>query len=150
MTDPIRRAAVSLVIDEGDGQEPARVLCVWNLRYKMWTLPGGMVEDGESADAAQRRELEEETGILTQSARPVFQGPHGLESTRPGRAAEVCLFVVEAIGEPRQIEDGCPIRWMTVVDFVKQSKFGEFYARVLPGIVAIEVLERKTAMGGGA
>jgi 8-oxo-dGTP pyrophosphatase MutT (NUDIX family) len=132
--ETVRKAAVAVIPDFGDGKEPPRVLCVWNRRYKTWSLPGGMVEEGETPEEAQRRELEEETGMLTASARLVHEGPHGLASSR-GRASIVCVFLVEAIGEPREVEEGCPVRHMTVGDFVAQSAFGPFYAGVLRGIV---------------
>lgn len=133
--DVERKAAVSIIVDRGDGVEAPRVLCVWNKRYKTWSLPGGKVEDGETPEAAQRRELEEECGMLTQGAHLVHEGPHGLKSDR-GRASAVCVFLVDAIGEPCAIEEGCPVQWMTVVDFLAQSSFGSFYEKVLPGIVA--------------
>jgi ADP-ribose pyrophosphatase YjhB (NUDIX family) len=128
-----RRAAVSVIVD--DGEAPSRVLCVWNRRYKTWSLPGGMVEDWETPEQAQRRELEEETGMLTSSARLVHEGPHGLPH-KPGRASVVCVFLVEAVGEPRAMEDDCPVSWMTVVDFLAQSSFADFYRDVLPKVVA--------------
>lgn len=127
-----RKAAVSVIVD--DGESPGRVLCVWNRRYKTWSLPGGMVEDGETPEQAQRRELEEETGMLTSTARLVHEGPHGLPH-QPGRASSVCVFLVEAFGEPRAIEDGCAVQWMTVADFLAQSTFRDFYRHVLPGLV---------------
>src|SRR5208337_2707287 len=48
----MNRAAVSYV-ERSDG----RILCVWNSRYGGWTLPGGKVEEGETVEAAQAREL---------------------------------------------------------------------------------------------
>jgi ADP-ribose pyrophosphatase YjhB (NUDIX family) len=94
-----------------------------------------MVEDGETPEAAQRRELGEETGVLTVSARLVHEGPHGLPH-KPGRASIVCLFLVEAVGGPREMEEGCPVAWKSVEDFLAQSAFRNFYAPILPQIVA--------------
>jgi ADP-ribose pyrophosphatase YjhB (NUDIX family) len=93
-----------------------------------------MVEDGETAEQAQRRELEEETGMATATATLVHYGPHGLPH-KPGRASHVSVFVVEAFGEPREMEEGCRVQWMTVADFLAQSKFRDFYANVLPSLV---------------
>jgi ADP-ribose pyrophosphatase YjhB (NUDIX family) len=55
------RAASVSFIEREDG----RLLCVWNKRYGGWSLPGGMVEEGETVDAAQARELREETSLET-------------------------------------------------------------------------------------
>ena len=120
-----RKAAFSVIVD--DGEVPGRILCVWNRRYGTWSLPGGKVEDGETPEQAQRRELEEETGMLTSAARLVHEGPHG--------ASSVSVFVVEAFGEPRPVEDGCAVQWMTVADFLDQSLLRDFYKNVLPGLV---------------
>jgi ADP-ribose pyrophosphatase YjhB (NUDIX family) len=131
-----RKAAVSVIVD--DGESPGRVLCVWNRRHGTWALPGGMVEDGETPGEAQRRELEEETGMLTSSAKLVHEGPHGLPH-QPGRASSVCVFLVEAFGEPSIMEAGCPVQWMTVDEFLAQSAFRDFYKNVLPDLVRVDV-----------
>lgn len=121
----VNHAAVAL-IERSDG----KILCVWNRRYNGWSLPGGKVEDGETVDEAVQRELLEEVGLLTRSMVKVFEGDHGLkvESTRGSR---VHVFrVTPCPGTPRQMEDGCPVRWLTINEFIKESPFGEFYKRV--------------------
>lgn len=73
MTDdglPLRRAVRALVIDPAD-----RVLLV-KLDFPPtgwvgWVLPGGGIDDGESADDALRRELLEETGLADPFIGPV-------------------------------------------------------------------------------
>ena len=124
----VRRAAVSLIERNG------KVLCVWNLRYNGWSLPGGMVEEGETALVAQGRELREETGLSTSQATQIFEGEHGLPSDS-SRASVVHIFKVETFAAegsvaPREMEPGCPVRWMTREEFLTQSPFGAFYAKV--------------------
>lgn len=128
-TRPERMAAVSLVFGIDN------ILCVWNRRYKGWSLPGGMVEDGETPEDAQRRELEEETWLLTKKATLIHEGPHGLPH-KPGRASVVRIYLVEAVGEPREMEDGCPVQWLSVEEFLAQSPFRDFYSKVLPTIAS--------------
>ncbi len=132
-----RRAAVSLV-EASDG----RVLCVWNRRYDGWSLPGGLVEEGETPEQAQARELEEETGLVTKSADPVFTGEHGIKAkegaARPGRASFVHVFRVLSVkeGVPRMTEKGCPVTWLTREEFLERSPFREFYERVFTEVPA--------------
>lgn len=131
----VRHAAVSM-IERPDG----KLLCVWNRRYNGWSLPGGMVEEGETVLAAQSRELAEETGLTTLNAVPVFEGEHGLKAetaARAGRASVVHVFRVEAKGLAREMEDGCPITWLSREEFVTQSPFGVFYVKVFAAIVEI-------------
>jgi 8-oxo-dGTP pyrophosphatase MutT (NUDIX family) len=114
-------------------QEDGRLLCVWNLRYRGWSLPGGKVEQGETVEAALARELEEETGLLLRSAEPIYDGPHGMkvDSTR---GSHVHVFRVEADGEPQMIEEGCPVTWLTRDEFLATSPFAAFYESVFAAV----------------
>lgn len=47
----------------------SRTLIVYNRWRKCWELPGGMIEPGESAEAAARREFLEETGHASSDVR---------------------------------------------------------------------------------
>lgn len=131
---PPRKAAVSLI-----QREDGRVLCVLNLRYGGFALPGGMVEPGESVETALRRELDEETSLQLTTAVPIFEGPHNLRpkhGDRGGRANIVSLFRVTAQGEPRETEKGCSIAWLTWEEFLAQTPFAAFYRAILPKLSA--------------
>ena len=137
--DAVKYAAVSLVEDEDD-----RILCVWNTRYGGWAMPGGMVEPGETPEEAQRRELREETGVMTLTAERVFDGEHGVRAAEDhDRARRIVLFrVMQVMGDPHQMEPGCPIAWKTREEFLAESPFASIYKRVFDEVPPKSALER--------
>lgn len=118
----IRRAAVSLV------KRQNKYVVVYNERYAGWGFPGGLVEKGERCIDGQRRELDEETGLKTLSARLVFVGRHNIKPKRAGRAGIVYLYEVEAYGEPVAMET--PVGLMSREDFLNESPYAPFYTYV--------------------
>jgi 8-oxo-dGTP diphosphatase len=76
-TLPSFYAAASAVITDADD----RILMVRATYRDYWTLPGGMVEAGESPDVAAAREVAEELGLIVNAGALLaiaWQGPRGL------------------------------------------------------------------------
>jgi 8-oxo-dGTP pyrophosphatase MutT (NUDIX family) len=109
-----RESAAACVMCENDG---------WSGRdcpgHRYAVLPGGHVEDGESADAAAVRELAEETGLRGTVARLLWDGRHN------GRPA-LYFLMADVTGEPvlsgpEAAENGpdnsYELRWATADQF---------------------------------
>ncbi len=127
----VKCAAVSYI-----EREDGRLLCVWNQRYGGWSLPGGMVEPGETIEKAMVRELKEETGCEVFSASRLYEGPHGIKNEDNSRASMVYIYRVRVrkTGEPREMEVGCPVTWLTRAQFLKWSPFAPFYEKVFAAV----------------
>ena len=76
----------------------------------LWEFPGGKIRDGESPQAALRRELREELGIEAVVLEPFMQLFH----TYPDRTVALEFFLVAAWhGEVSGLE-GQRIRWVRI------------------------------------
>jgi 8-oxo-dGTP diphosphatase len=111
--DRPRAAAGAIVFKENRvllvlrGQPPAE---------KMWAVPGGSVELGETLQQAAEREVYEETGIVIQAGEPVFT----FDSIVRDDSGQVQFHYVIAdliadyvSGEPRPGDDALDARWVS-------------------------------------
>lgn len=92
----IRKKGVALV------DTPKGILIVAG-RRKIYALPGGGADKGESRKQASMRELEEETGLKSKSAKYLFSY-HGRKwRTKSGRAVKnhAKVFLVNAYGHAK-------------------------------------------------
>lgn len=120
MTD-LRKSAVSWVEQDG------LVLVAWNDRFNGWTMPGGMVEEGETLEQAQARELFEETGMRTVEAKLVYRAQLKLPPPKQDRSSDVHFFRVLATGIPRPESNSRPVTWLSWDELCRVSPFREFY-----------------------
>jgi 8-oxo-dGTP pyrophosphatase MutT (NUDIX family) len=76
---------------EGDRTE---VCLISTQGGKAWQLPKGLIEDGEPAEEAARREVEEETGLLGELERPLdrIEYWYSWEGTRIHKLVYFFLF----------------------------------------------------------
>jgi ADP-ribose pyrophosphatase YjhB (NUDIX family) len=118
-------AVTSLV--ERDGL----VLAVWNRGQQGWSLPGGKVEPSERPEAAQTRELSEETGLITVLRELVYAAPSAVAAP-DGARRTTHVFRVITLGEPQPVEG--PVCWMTRKQLVAESPFGAFYRAMFEAI----------------
>lgn len=106
-------AAVSVALRRGDA-----LLLVKRGRgpsLGLYAFPGGRVEPGETLEAAARRELFEETGLLVRAVTPLRTVLLPSESDPAWPAFELTVFRGEATeGEPRAQDDAAEARFCTL------------------------------------
>lgn len=82
----------------------------------LWEFPGGKVEKGETAERALARELQEEVGIIVQSAKSLLQVSHQY----PNKIVLLDVWQVEKfIGVPHACELQRVVKWVPPLELTK-------------------------------
>lgn len=112
---PSLTADIVVLVD--DGHDVMRILLIRRGRHPYlgcWALPGGFVEEGESADSAAIRELEEETGVigavLEQLA--VYSTPG--RDPRAWTVSGAFLLVLDEMPDLQAGDDAADARWFFI------------------------------------
>ena len=110
---PVRHVVAALILrDNGNGREV--LVCQRRPDQPMgskWEFPGGKVEDGETAEAALARELNEELGIHAEIGRRLAVVHH---SYRNGSTIEIQFFLVDHFNGELQNRIFLDIRWSSL------------------------------------
>jgi 8-oxo-dGTP diphosphatase len=93
------------ILLEQRGNEPAR---------GQWTIPGGVVEVGESLEAAALREIFEETGLNGEIVGliDVVDQVHRDKEGKIEYHYVIIDYIVKATGEPKPASDAAALKWV--------------------------------------
>jgi 8-oxo-dGTP pyrophosphatase MutT (NUDIX family) len=103
-TDRITHAGA--VVYRGEWNRPEYLL-VSSSRGGEWVLPKGHVESGETLEAAAKRELQEEAGIIAETVQPLTT----IAYEKPDEKARAAFFLMRFIG-PTKPAERREIQWL--------------------------------------
>jgi 8-oxo-dGTP diphosphatase len=96
-------AAIAVILDD-----EGRMLAATRKHPSLYAFPGGHIDPGETPYEAMVREVREETGIVVEEARKVFEDAnHGVRGARVVTA----FLVTKWSGTPRKREAGVDVLW---------------------------------------
>ena len=133
--NPIPAASIAVFRD-------GKVLLARRARPPLWSLPGGRIEPGETAEQAALRELREEVGVEAEIVAPVGER----EAVRRDKSGVVVArFRIQAFaarwraGEPKTGPEAIDVRW------VEPDKVGEL--ETTEGLAEIVATARRLVRG---
>jgi 8-oxo-dGTP diphosphatase len=127
-TRTAKLAATALIFNE----DKSKLLGVSRKdNHKLFGLPGGKVDVGETLYEALVRELKEETGLNVNSAIPIF-------FREDGEFVAVVYLVTEWFGEVSTTEKGV-VKWITFED-LKHGSFSEYNTMLEEHLKFINIL----------
>lgn len=105
--------AVSAVVTDGEG----RILLHLRADNRLWSIPGGAIELGESVAEAVAREVQEETGFLVEPEEivGVYSDPRNVVAYDDGEVRQrfsVCVACGLVAGSVDPDEESLAVRWV--------------------------------------
>ncbi|GEN26535.1 ADP-ribose pyrophosphatase [Halovibrio variabilis] len=104
------RVGVGVIITRADGN----ILLGYRIKAgetPSWCLPGGHVEPGETFEVAALRELQEETGIITQQSATIFAIMQQLAANRTAVTAAARVSLADNLAVARLTEPDVFSEW---------------------------------------
>lgn len=95
-------------------------------RFGRWTLPKGVVEQGEPPPAAALREIEEETGVTGQVERMLGQVSYFYSDPDRGRVAKkVVYYLVRALDRDLKPQPGevAAVSWIPISEAIDRCAY---------------------------
>src|SRR2546427_69008 len=120
---PVKAALSSgcAVVDPG-----GRILLIRRADERIWGLPKGTVEPGETLEETAVREVREETGLRVRILAPLTEIRYRFYSPRDGANVDkrVVYFLAERVGGRLKLEPGFDdARWFTKSDALRRLHF---------------------------
>lgn len=96
-----------------------------------WGIPGGKAEEGETPAMAAARECWEETGLIVEGLRHIYEGDCGPGSD--GKSFYVHSYLVDKFhGSPKQMGEG-KVGWITEQELLS-GPFADYNSRLLTAL----------------
>lgn len=95
-----------------------------------WDIPKGLAEEGEAFEAAARRELAEETGLVAGALAPL-----GVHAYQPGKRLALFAWRVEAVPRPETLACASVFRDRWGRERPELDRFGVFGHEEALGLV---------------
>ncbi len=133
--NPVPAASIAVFRD-------GKVLLARRARPRLWSLPGGRIEPGETAEQAALRELREEVGVEAEIVAPAGEREavwHDSNSTVVARFRIRAFAARWRAGEPKTGPEAIEVRW------VDPDKVGEL--ETSEGLAEIVAAARRLVSG---
>jgi 8-oxo-dGTP diphosphatase len=82
-----------------------------------WAVPGGRIEDNETAEECAKREMKEETGLIIDLIK--LTGVYSDPMRDPRKVIAVAYLVKRVGGEPKAGDDASEVKWFDLNNLPK-------------------------------
>ncbi len=119
MIEHIARGLAVRPDPSGSAERDRQVLICWSIKGDYGYLPGGHIEEGESARSALAREFQEEAQLHTRVGPPLLIGEERFEQRGISKHEYTVVFHVELDSGDAEVvsaEEHIAFRWMSSAD----------------------------------
>src|SRR3989338_6732435 len=112
-----------------------------DITVTQWLLPGGRIEEGESAEQALIREIDEELGCTVYEHTLEFVGEYEAQAAgRPGQYVNIKLFTGKFEGVPETKSEIKELGWLSRKDEQNEEASEIIRVKLIPDLIARGIL----------